>query len=110
MLHVSRRRTGLSLWELMASVAVLAVLAAVVLPRVAGQRDEAYGNACEVQQGEIELQVQLWHRNTGSYPAANLSDIGADQAYFPDGLPTCPVDGSTYTIDTTGGTVIGHGH
>ena len=47
--------------------------------------------------------MKLWKRNNSSYPAANLSDIGADTAYFPSGLPVCPVDGTAYTIDTTTG-------
>ena len=54
--------------------------------------------------------MKLWKRNNGSYPAANLSDIGADTTYFPSGLPVCPVDGTAYTINTTTGLVIGHTH
>ena len=34
-------------------------------------------------EGEIELQVKLWRRNNGTYPAANLSNIGANTTYFP---------------------------
>ncbi len=53
------------------------------------------------------LQVRLWKRSKSSYPAANLSDIAADVSYFPAGLPVCPVDGTSYTINTTTGRVIG---
>ena len=42
--------------------------------------------------------------------AGNLSDIGANSSYFPDGLPICPVDGSSYSIDTTTLRVNGHTH
>src|SRR3972149_10268571 len=101
--HVGSRKPGFSLLELMAAVAILALLAAVIVPRVAGHRDSANRDACHVQRGEIDLGVQHWRSNTGSYPAADLSDIGADPDYFPEGLPTCPVDGTTYTIDTTDG-------
>jgi general secretion pathway protein G len=104
------RSGGFTLTELMVVVSMLGLLAAVIIPRVVGHYDEANRTACEVNQGEIELQVKLWRRNQGAYPAADLSNIGAAAAYFPQGLPTCPVDGSAYTIDTTSGTVIGHTH
>ena len=103
-------RVGLSLLEVMAAVTVLAVLAAVIIPRVSAHRGTANRNACHAQRGEIELEVERWRTNTGSYPAVDLSDIGADSDYFPEGVPTCPVDGTSYTIDTTSGSVVGHGH
>jgi prepilin-type N-terminal cleavage/methylation domain-containing protein len=99
-----------SLPELMAAVVILAIVAAYILPRVGGYNDTARKNACWTNKAEIELQVRLWQRNNGSYPASNLSDIGANTSYFPQGLPTCPVDGTTYTINTTTGLVNGHTH
>ena len=57
-----------------------------------------------------QLSMKLWKRNKSSYPAANLSDIGADTSYLPGGLPVCPVDGTAYTINTTTGRVTGHTH
>jgi type II secretory pathway pseudopilin PulG len=103
-------RRALSLWELMAVVGILGLLASLIVPRLTGHHASAKRGACFINQGEIELQVKLWRRMTGSYPAANLADIGNNSAYFPEGLPTCPVDGSAYTIDTTSGFVIGHTH
>jgi general secretion pathway protein G len=103
-------RRGLSLTELMAALAILGVLAALIVPRVVGHFDSTSRTACFANQAEIELQVKLWRRATGSYPAANLSSIGTNVAYFPEGLPICPVDGSGYTIDTTSGLVTGHTH
>jgi prepilin-type N-terminal cleavage/methylation domain-containing protein len=103
-------RGGFTLTELMAALAILGLLAALIVPRVVGHFDDSNRTACELNQGEIELQVKLWRRNNGAYPAADLSNIGANAAYFPEGLPTCPVDGSAYTINTTNGTVNGHTH
>jgi general secretion pathway protein G len=104
------RRGGFTLTELMAVLALLGLLAALIVPRVVGHYESAKRAACNVNKGEIELQVKLWRRNHGTNPAADLSNIGANASYFPVGLPTCPVDGSAYTIDTTSGTVIGHTH
>ncbi len=94
----------------MAVVAILGILAALVVPRLARPQDDAKRSACYANKGDIELQVRLWRRNNGSYPAADLSDVGADTSYFPSGLPVCPVDGAAYTIDTTTGRVMGHTH
>ncbi len=99
-----------SLLEMMAVLAIVAITAALIVPRLSGHYTTAKKNACYTNQADIELQAKLWRRNHGSYPAANLSDIGGDANYFPGGLPTCPLDGSAYTIDTTTGLVSGHTH
>ena len=103
-------RHGLTLLELLAVVLLLGILSAVVIVRFLGPSDTAKRNACYVFQGEIELQAQLWFRNTGTWPDANLTAIGSDPAYFPSGLPLCPVDGSAYTFDPATQRVVGHVH
>jgi hypothetical protein len=95
---------------LIAAIAIIGVLAALVVPRLGNHQVSSNKSACCAHQGDIELQVKLWKRNNGSNPAANLSDIGASTAYFPSGVPVCPVDGTTYSINTTTGLVIGHTH
>jgi prepilin-type N-terminal cleavage/methylation domain-containing protein len=103
------RNRGLSLMELLAVLAIVSVLTVLLVPRVAGHTGDARRAACHLNQGEIELQCQLWRRTQGAFPNATLSGIGADSQYFPEGLPTCPVDGSAYTIDASG-LVVGHEH
>jgi hypothetical protein len=80
------------------------------VPRVFGHNEESKRAACDANQADIELQVKLWQRNQGSSPAADLSNIGSSTAYFPSGLPVCPVDGTPYTINTTNGLITGHVH
>lgn len=104
------RRSAFSLLELLAVVAIIGVVAAVILPRVSVGHDEGKKAACYVFKGDIEVRAELWMHNTGSWPAGDLSDIGADLNYFPEGLPVCPVDGTAYTIGTATGRVIGHVH
>jgi prepilin-type N-terminal cleavage/methylation domain-containing protein len=110
MANLNRKRRAFSLLEIIAAIVILAIVAAYVVPRLGANHDTARRNACWTNKGEIELQVQLWRRNNGSYPTANLSTIGGNSIYFPLGLPTCPVDGTAYTIDTTTGLVVGHTH
>jgi type II secretory pathway pseudopilin PulG len=100
----------MSLAEILAVVVLMGILAAIILPRFARPRDQAQGRTCEVSKGNIEVQAQLWFRNKGVWPQADLSDIGADPTYFPDGLPTCPADGSAYVFDSTTQRVTGHAH
>lgn len=102
-------RRGFSYVEMMAVVAIVGVVAAVIVPRLTGGGVEARKAACAVLRGNIEVQAQLWRRNTGAFPAASLSDVGADVAYFPDGVPPCPVDGTAFTINPAG-RVVGHNH
>jgi len=104
------QRAAFSLMEIMAAIVILGILAAVMVPRLAGHQDKAKRSACYANKGDIELQAKLWRRNNGTYPLANLSDIGASTTYFPGALPVCPVDGTAYTIDTTTGKVVGHTH
>lgn len=104
------RSTGFSLLELIAVVALLGVVATLILPRLANNSDAAKTAACHVFKGDIEIQAELWIHNTGSWPAVNLSSIGANPSYFPEGIPVCPVDGSVYTLNSSTGLVVGHTH
>lgn len=111
----SPRRNAYSLLELLGTITILGVLAGLVIPRVYVNKAITNKNACQVHQGHIEVQVQLWKRQYGSWPANNLSNMlptssPAQYDYFPDGLPVCPVDGTAYTIDPTTHEVIGHTH
>jgi hypothetical protein len=42
-----------------------------------------------------------YYIDNNAWPATNLSDIGANVNYFPDGLPTNPIDGTAYSLNTT---------
>lgn len=108
--HRVRRGRGLSLLEILAAVVLLGIVAVIALPRMSGSSDKAKANACLVNQGNIELQAQLWFRNKGVWPAANLGDIFGNSQYFPGGALTCPVDGSAYQFNSTTMEVVGHTH
>jgi prepilin-type N-terminal cleavage/methylation domain-containing protein len=103
-------RRGLSLLELVAAVTILLILAVIVLPRFGSSSSSAKSWACEANRRNIEVQARLWYRTKGTWPASNLSDIGGNSAFFPEGIPGCPVNGSAYSLD--GGThqITGHNH
>lgn len=97
----SQHRRGFSLLELLAVVTILGIIAVVVIPRISVSSSTAKANANNQNKSEINSAVERWYFNNGTWPADDLSDIGADANYFPNGLPANPVDGSAYSLDTT---------
>ena len=106
----ARFRRGVSLLELTMVLILLAIIAWVALPRFVGNSLDAEKNTCYINVRDVEVQAELWYRDKGTWPAVDLSDAGTDSVYFPDGLPSCPLDGPAYTLDGTTHRVAGHGH
>ena len=66
--------------------------------------------ACRDNVKTINQAVEAWNMVNSEWPKDDLSDIGRDRDYFPNGIPTCPVDGSAYYLDPVLHRVAGHGH
>jgi general secretion pathway protein G len=97
----NQNRRGFSLMELLAVVTILGIIAAIIVPRVAVSSDTAKAKVAAHHKATINSAVERWYVEKAVWPAADLSDIGADVNYFPSGLPTNPVDNSAYTINAT---------
>src|SRR3954463_6642813 len=97
----NRKRTGFSLMELLAVVTILGIIAAIIVPRVAVSSDTAKAKVNAHNKATINAAVERWYVEKGAWPAANLSDIGADTNYFPDGLPVNPTNNTAYTLNAT---------
>jgi len=99
-------RKGFSLLELLAVVIILGVIALVIIPRISFSSVTAKKNACAQNKAEINSAVERYYFENGAFPA--VSDLGT--SYFPDGIPVCPYDGTTYSLDGTTKHVSGHSH
>jgi general secretion pathway protein G len=101
MIRSNSKRSGFSLMELLAVVTILGIIAAIIVPRVAVSSDTAKTKVNAHNKATINSAVERWYVEKGAWPATNLSDIGADLNYFPDGLPVNPTNNTAYTLNTT---------
>ena len=86
--------------ELLAVVTILAVIAAVVVPRISSSKVSAQKEVNKQNIAEINAAVERWYFQNGKYPKLNLSDISSAVEYFPEGIPRNPVDGNKYKLDS----------
>lgn len=97
--HCRRKRKGFSLIELLAIVTILGILAAIIVPRLAISSDSQKAREDHHNKATINAAVERWYVEQGTWPAENLTDVGADASYFPQGLPTNPYNGAAYKLN-----------
>lgn len=94
-------RRGFSLLELLAVMSILGIIATVILPRIVDVGGRSKQKVRDHHLSTIDEAVERYFIVEGVWPSNDLSDIGANPAYFPDGLPTDPVSGNAYRLDAT---------
>ncbi len=99
--RMTRRRRGFSLLELLAVVTILGIIAAILVPRVTVSSTTAKTKIRDHHKATINAAVERYYVDTNSWPALDLSDIAGNTNYFPDGVPTNPVDGNAFTLNAT---------
>ena len=82
-IHMSRR--GLTLVEIMVVIAILGLLMGVIAFNVVASADEADVEACKLQIGQIEKNLNLHRASNKTFPTTS-EGLEAAQKYFPDGV------------------------
>lgn len=54
--------------------------------------------SCEMNRSIINKAVEAYYFVEATWPKEDLPDIKKNKNYFPDGIPTCPVDQTSYVL------------
>lgn len=106
--HQPNNCGGFSLIELMAVVTILGILVSIVLTRIVNSTDAAKAKTCVNNVQQINSALEQFAVSTGNFATA-ISNVDTIE-YFPGSIPTCAVDGSAYTLNTTTHRIEGHAH
>ena len=93
-----KKQAGFTLIEILLVVILISILAAIVIPRFAVSTKRAQVQSCEMNRAIINKQVEMYFFTEATWPEDSLADIRTNVNYFPDGIPTCPVDLTSYTL------------
>lgn len=103
----ARRVDGFTLLELLATITIIGILAAIVMPRITGHTRFAKENCCRQYTSDLNAAMERYFIDMGDYPDTP-TDLTPD--YYPEAIPPCPVDSSAYTIDPVRHRISGHTH
>jgi len=108
-----KTRYGFTLIEVLLVVLILAVLASIVIPRIAESAGDAKKAKCDANIANLRRALELYCvKNDGEYPASNSDfqdDILNSSDYFPHGAPVCPF-GDAYVFVPATDTITSHSH
>ncbi len=93
-----KRQTGFTVIEVMLVVILISILAAIVIPRFSIGSKKAKVQSCEMNRAIINKQVEIFYITESTWPFTHMEDIKSNVNYFPDGIPTCPVDLTSYLL------------
>lgn len=83
-----RRRSGMTLIEIMAVLAILGIIASIVTVTVVGALDDAAVEATRIKMGQVKQGLELYYGKNRKYPTTG-EGLAAAKKYLPNGeVPT----------------------
>jgi prepilin-type N-terminal cleavage/methylation domain-containing protein len=101
---IKRSQKGFTLIELMIVIAIIAILAAILIPNFLHARAEAQTSGCEGNEKQIATAMEEYAvDHNGTYgPGGQVTSTLLGTLYL-GVTPSDPVNASKYTVTTTGG-------
>jgi prepilin-type N-terminal cleavage/methylation domain-containing protein len=98
------RKRGFTLIEVMIVVSIIAILAAILIPNFMHARAQAQTSGCEGNEKDIATAMEEYAvDHQGNYgPGGSVTSTLLGTPYL-DVTPVDPVNGSTYSVNTTSG-------
>jgi prepilin-type N-terminal cleavage/methylation domain-containing protein len=94
-----KRKAAFTLIELMIAIAIIAILAAIALPRFVRARYRAYLSACMLNEKNIATALESYRTDNTGYPM-DLATLKSQEVV--NSLPSCPsAPGTVYDYEVT---------
>jgi prepilin-type N-terminal cleavage/methylation domain-containing protein len=101
---VTKSQKGFTLIELMIVIAIIAILAAILIPNFLHARAEAQTAGCEGNEKQIATALEEYAvDHNGSYGAGGTVTSTLLGTLYLGVTPTDPVDSSNYSVNTASG-------
>ncbi len=90
---------GFAVAEWLIVLAAIGIIAVILTPSLPDSSGADARQLDKENKNYINAVVARYYQDNGVWPAPDLSDIGANPTYFPDGIPPNPAEPSRpYTI------------
>jgi prepilin-type N-terminal cleavage/methylation domain-containing protein len=94
----NRRAAGFTLVELMVVAIIVAILAAVAIPLMAGNKKRAMGTEAETALGAIRTQLRVMYAETGNY-TTNQNGVTVDNIWLVPGVLQSDLTGKYWSTN-----------
>jgi prepilin-type N-terminal cleavage/methylation domain-containing protein len=100
----ARKKSGFTLIELMIVIAIIAILAAILIPNFIRARGQSQLAACESNEKNIATSLQMYATDwNGNFPSVSPPNLTPN---YMQTIPTCPSNGAAYNYTWTSSTPV----